>query len=101
MSQFGTQQDQSTTEPQKSRSIKSKDVIFVNIDEEEERDKEALNECMRKYQKLWRNIFAKYQNQGYKTTQVNISTYDKEKSKVPQLNFAEIFKLLKDHGAYP
>lgn len=83
------------------RSLKTKSVAYINIDEEEDRDRDAINEFMRKYQKLWRNIFAKYQNQGYKAKAVQMNTYDQAQSQIPALNFAEIVKLVKDHGAYP
>ena len=53
---------------------------------------------MRKYQKLWRNIFAKYQNTGHKANALTNPTFTK---KSLSLNFAEITKLLKDHGTYP
>jgi len=74
-------------------------VIFVNIDEEEDRDKESISEFMRKYQKLWRNIFAKYLDTGHKAKAFSRNNFDGQKSQA--LNFAEITKLLKDHGMYP
>ena len=56
--------EQSGTHVQKG--IKTKQVSFINLEEEEERDRHAVGDFMKKYSKLWRNIFAKYQNQGYK-----------------------------------
>ena len=53
---------------------------------------------MRKYQKLWRNVFAKYQNTGHKAATAQRPTFD---GKSQTLTFAEITKLLKDHGTYP
>ena len=54
---------------------------------------------MRKYQKLWRNIFAKYLDTGHKAKAFSRNNFDGQKSQA--LNFAEITKLLKDHGMYP
>jgi len=51
-------------------------VIFVNIEEEEDRDKESISEFMRKYQKLWRNIFAKYLNTGHKALSFSKVSFD-------------------------
>lgn len=41
-------------------SQKPKQVQFVKIDEEEDRDRDTVLEFMRKYQKLWRHVFQKY-----------------------------------------
>ena len=47
--------------------IKKKAPInIVDLDEEEDRDKEGANEFMKQYARLWRNIFAKYQDSGFK-----------------------------------
>jgi hypothetical protein len=35
---------------------------LVDLDEEEERDKEAVVLYMKKYGKLWKNLFSKYAN---------------------------------------
>ena len=37
----------------------------MNLDEEEDRDKEAVNMFMKKYSKLWKNLFYKYCNSGF------------------------------------
>jgi hypothetical protein len=34
--------------------------MVLDLDDEEDRDKEAVNEFMKRYAKLWRNLFAKY-----------------------------------------
>lgn len=69
--------------------------------DEEERDRESVFEFMKKYQKLWRNIFSKYQNTGHKTNALRNPNFDQIQNKVAELSFAEITKLLKDHATYP
>ena len=64
-------------------------------------DELSVLEFMRKYQKLWRNIFSKYQNTGHRTGQgLAKPTFDKQPGS-QILSFAEITKMLKDHGTYP
>ena len=79
-------------------AFKAKKVAYIQLDEEEDRDRETVAEFMRKYQKLWRNVFAKYQNTGHKAATAQRPTFD---GKSQTLTFAEITKLLKDHGTYP
>lgn len=35
-------------------------ITAIDIEEEEDRDRDAINEIMKRYTKLWRNIFVKY-----------------------------------------
>ena len=50
--------------------------MYVKLDEEEDRDRDTVLEYMRKYQKLWRNIFAKYANTGHKANALQKPTFD-------------------------
>jgi GTP cyclohydrolase I len=45
-------------------------LMVLDLDDEEDRDKEAVLEFMKRYAKLWRNLFAKYQNVGHKQTKI-------------------------------
>ncbi len=56
--------------------FKPKQVAWVNLDDEEDRDRETVSEFMRKYQKLWRNIFAKYLNTGHKANSLVKQSFD-------------------------
>jgi hypothetical protein len=40
-------------------------ITAVNMEDEEDRDRDAINELMKRYTKLWRNIFIKYQSEGF------------------------------------
>lgn len=40
-------------------------ISLWDLDAEEDRDKEAVLYFMKKYGKLWRNLFYKYANSGY------------------------------------
>ena len=41
-------------------------MIWFDVEDEEERERDAVNLLMKKYQKLWRFIFTKYANVGFK-----------------------------------
>lgn len=47
------------------KNIMHPQIRLIDLDEEEERDKEAVTLFMKKYAKLWRNLFHKYANSGY------------------------------------
>jgi hypothetical protein len=66
---------------------------------EEQRDAEAVQACMKKYHKLWRNLFSKYANTGF-TTKVQ-GNFDQINDKSNTINYPEITKLLRDHGMLP
>lgn len=54
---------------------------------------------MKKYQKLWRNLYYKYSNSGFSSKQ--ISNFDQYNEKSQTINVAEMTKLLKDHDCFP
>lgn len=47
------------------------EIVLLNLDEEENRDKEAMIIMMKKYAKLWKNLYYKYSNSGYSSMKVN------------------------------
>ena len=54
---------------------------------------------MKKYHKLWKNLFSKYANTGFTTKLV--SNFDQINEKAQTINYVETSKLLKDHGFMP
>lgn len=54
---------------------------------------------MKKYNKLWKNLFSKYANTGF-TTKIAIN-FDQINEKAQTINYPEVTKLLKDHGLLP
>jgi hypothetical protein len=44
-------------------------VRILDLDEEEDRDREAVTTYMKKYAKLWRNLYYKYGNSGFSSKQ--------------------------------
>lgn len=46
-------------------------IKLMDLDEEEERDKEAVLMFMKKYAKLWRNLYYKYCNSGFSSKQIS------------------------------
>jgi hypothetical protein len=54
---------------------------------------------MKRYQKLWRNLFSKYANTI--TAQSKGGDFDKIGENTQMINYAEVTKMLKDHGLLP
>ena len=58
----------------KERAIMAKiltpSLKLIDLDEEEERDKEAVVLFMKKYGKLWKNLFSKFANSCFRTKQI-------------------------------
>lgn len=50
------------------------DIKLLNLDEEEDRDKEGMILMMKKYAKLWRNLYYKYSNSGFNS--MNVASFD-------------------------
>ena len=72
------------------------EITLINFEEEEERDGEAVKLYMDKYRKLFKFLFNKYANTGYKKT---INTFDAYKDKLSFINISEITRMLKEHEA--
>lgn len=54
---------------------------------------------MKKYSKLWRNLFSKYANTGFTTKITN--NFDQINEKTHTINYPEMTKLLRDHNVLP
>jgi len=52
----------------------AQEIKLLNLEEEEDRDREAMNLVMKKYSKLWKNLYYKYSNSGFSSK--NIKTFD-------------------------
>jgi len=46
------------------------ELVLVDLQEEEDRDRDAVEACMRKFSKLFRNLFTKYANSGFSSKQL-------------------------------
>ena len=71
-------------------------IELINLEEEEERDVQAIKIFMKKYSKLWRFIFKKYANMLFSSK--IITSFDTYKEKNDTINMAELTRFLKDHG---
>ena len=71
-------------------------IELINLEEEEERDVDAIKIFMKKYSKLWRFLFKKYANMLFSSKIV--TNFDNYKKKNDTINMAELFRFLKDHG---
>ena len=87
--------------PNQPRGFKSRPVDLVELDQEEDRDKEAIDSFMRKYAKLWQNIYRKYQNVGFKPKTLKNNGFDNFSSSKNEISQAEMIKLLRDHNTFP
>lgn len=47
------------------------DIKLLNLDEEEIRDKEGMLLIMKKYAKLWKNLYYKYANSGFSSKKIS------------------------------
>lgn len=72
---------------------------MVDLLEEEDRDREILNQFMKKYAKIWKFLFGRYANQAYSTK--GRANFDDMGKKTSQINLAELTKMLKEHNTYP
>ena len=87
---------------QSGRQIKNPledQITLVDLSEEEDRDREMLNQLMKKYAKIWKFMFQRYANQAYSSK--GKKDFDDMGRKVCQINLAEITKMLKEHNTYP
>ena len=75
------------------------EIKLLNLDEEEDRDKEAMNLIMKKYAKLWKNLYYKYSNSGFNPK--NVSNFDQYNERSQTISIAEMTKLLRDHNTFP
>ena len=50
------------------------EIKLLIVEEEEDRDKEAMNLLMKKYNKLWKNLYYKYSNSGFNPK--NVANFD-------------------------
>lgn len=95
---MGDSSDQKSTKRQKKNPMESQ-VQLVDLMEEEDRDREILNQFMKKYAKIWKFLFGRYANQAYSTK--GRGNFDDMGKKTSQINLAELTKMLKDHNTYP
>lgn len=75
------------------------ELTLVDLNEEEDRDKDAVEACLRKFSKLFRSLFTKYANSGFSSKQ--LKNFDDMGQKLLSINVAEITKMLKDHDSIP
>lgn len=75
------------------------DIKLIILEEEEDRDREAMQLAMKKYSKLWKNLYYKYSNSGFNPK--NVSNFDQYNEKSQTISLGEMTKLLKDHNTFP
>jgi len=76
-----------------------KEVRLLDLEQEEERDKEIVNEYMRRHAKVWRYLFTRFSNQCYSSK--GKQDFDDLGKKISQINHGEVNKMLIEHNAYP
>lgn len=55
--------------------------------------------AMKKYAKVWKNLYYKYSNSGFNPK--NVSNFDQYNEKSQTISLGEMTKLLKDHNTFP
>jgi hypothetical protein len=71
------------------------DIELIEIDEEEDREKEAIKLFYKKYNKIFKFLFNKYANTGFSLQQKN--TFESINKRRVTISMAEITKMLKEH----
>eukprot|EP01022_Parablepharisma_sp_SALTPOND_P005532 TRINITY_DN1227_c0_g1_i1.p1 TRINITY_DN1227_c0_g1~~TRINITY_DN1227_c0_g1_i1.p1 ORF type:complete len:1400 (-),score=306.14 TRINITY_DN1227_c0_g1_i1:7123-11322(-) len=79
----------------KPANKKMPEFELTNLEDEEDRDREAINLYMEKYKKLFRHLFKKYANTSILPKKL---AFDALKKKYELLAIGEFRKLLTDHG---
>jgi hypothetical protein len=72
---------------------------LVDLNQEEDRDREIIVAFMRRNAKIWKFLFGRYANQCYSSK--NLSNFEDIQRKTSQISLAEITKMLKDLNTYP
>lgn len=72
----------------------------MDLNEEEDRDRELITAFMKKYHKIWKYLHSRYMNQMY-SSKGRRGDFDDLQNKLVQINLPEVTKCLKDHGVYP
>ena len=75
-------------------------IQLVDINEEEERDREMINQFLKKYAKIWKFMFQRYANQAY-STKGKRGDFDDIGNNLSQISLPEITKMLKEHNTFP
>lgn len=78
------------------RKIIAAPIELVILEDEEEKDYEAIKLYIEQHKKIFRYLYSKYANSG--ASQKRISSFDSLKEKLDTINMAEIIKMLKDHN---
>ena len=65
-----------------SAASSAANLEHFNLDDEEDRDKDAVTEFMKKYNKLWKNLFTRYQNVSFShKNQSDMTSFDRIQNK--------------------
>ena len=71
------------------------EIIIVNLEQEEERDRYGVNVVMRRYAKALRYLFDSYANSGFSAK--DAPSFDQLEKKLQLISVPEVWKLLKEH----
>ena len=75
--------------------------MFDLNETEEDRDTKPIAELIKRYNRLWKNLFSKYQNAGFAAKKINAITFDTILNSVPSLSISDVSKILRDHDMLP
>jgi len=72
------------------------------LDDEEDNEREAFNMLLKKYSRLWRLLFNKYANAGFKIKSLQErNSFEGLKQQQELISLAEVTKLMKEYNIYP
>lgn len=94
--------DQSTQQKAPLKQFKNpidSHITLIDINDEEDRDRELIIQFMKKNAKIWKFLFARYANSCYSTK--GRKDFDDLGQKTHTINLAEVTKMLREHNTYP
>ena len=71
------------------------EIELVNMEHEEERDKEAVQAFLKKYHKILHHLFVSYSNVGFSNQ--DQSSFSKIADKTSSISLVELWKMVADH----
>ncbi|KAL4496244.1 hypothetical protein ABPG72_012981 [Tetrahymena utriculariae] len=93
--QFGSREKQIKRENKTGLPI----LQYIDLDKEEQRDKDSINALLRRYNKILKNVFVKYSNTGFSVqfSNKNVNSFDAIKEHNSLISIPEMYRFIKDY----
>ncbi|KAL4446642.1 hypothetical protein ABPG74_005580 [Tetrahymena malaccensis] len=93
--QFGSREKQIKRENKTGLPL----IQYIDLDKEEQRDKDTINVLLRRYNKILKNVFVKYSNTGFSAqfSNKNVNSFDAIKEHNSLISIPEMYRFVKDY----